>query len=639
MADLTLARLQKDYLGYVDYYAEQLEQQIGRRTVELAPAYHRLQEQAVKYYEKLEKKIAKASDAKRMSKRFQKQIQGQYLTQLLPDLELVEAMQQPYFTEVVAGTLRYGYYTSAYSLEMAARIPITVPLLNRAGVLGLIANPWISDKKTYSDRIRANTRLVATKTTATVKDVVVKKLSYNEAARKLAGQIDESYGNAVRLLRTEMTRANALGASFAAMENADILDGKYRDATFDKRTSPYCAADAVESRKNLYDLDYDTPANPGFPGHRIPNHPHCRCRWYFVLSTLGVRDYGKVARKNDTRNSFGDSYRTDADTYDDYAKERGLPSVAEMLEKDNPARYLRPGETVDSLNRQVVRRTFNGQTITAAKAPWDTVGVEKSAEMGIIANSIFTPAKTVKDATAWGQANLGIDYVDYAGFDVRVANDVNETLQKLRNQFPQVTDTKYVATSQTLCAQKYADDLERCITALREMGYDESYARKVAAARIKRKKVPGSTYAWSTDKSWGKYEGVTFNKKWASNYDDFLATLKNDVAKGWHPVGADTPASVLTHEFGHQVDNLLKAKNARSWVDPMFADYRKQVQAIVTTEGVTVRAAQGRLLSAYANESSAEFFAEAFAEWLHNPNPRPIARAVGEKLLETMKGL
>lgn len=66
-----------------------------------------------------------------------------------------------------------------------------------------------------------------------------------------------------------MTRANALGTSYALMENADIVEGKYRDATFDSKTSAYCAADADYSKQNPYDLDYDTPMNPGLPGRRI----------------------------------------------------------------------------------------------------------------------------------------------------------------------------------------------------------------------------------------------------------------------------------------------------------------------------------------------------------------------------------
>lgn len=402
MADVILERLQKDLNGYTDYYAEQLNTLVGNRVQELYPQYRRLQEKAVFYLEQLNREVERASDAKLVSKRFQQRIQEMYVTQILPDLELINASQQPFFTETLAGTLRYGYYTSAYNLERAANVVVNVPILNRAAVLGLIANPWLPDKNTYSDRIRANVQLVADKTTETVKDLVTKRLSYNEAARALKEQVGESYFNATRLIRTEMTRANALGANLAAIENADILDGKYRDATFDSRTSAYCAADADYSREHPYDLDYDTPSSPGVAGKRIPNHPHCRCRWYFILSTVGVTDHQKAGRKDDDPNSFGESYRTTATTYDEYAKERSLPSVKEMLEKDNPKRYLRPGETVESINKQVERRTFNGNTIIAAKAPWDTNSVVKSAESGILNTDTVPWNEKIKSRIAKG---------------------------------------------------------------------------------------------------------------------------------------------------------------------------------------------------------------------------------------------
>lgn len=35
-----------------------------------------------------------------------------------------------------------------------------------------------------------------------------------------------------------------------------------------------------------------------------------------------------------------------------------------MVNADNPKKYLRPGETLADLNRQVVRKRFNGQIIT-----------------------------------------------------------------------------------------------------------------------------------------------------------------------------------------------------------------------------------------------------------------------------------
>ena len=372
--DKTTARMTKDLYGYNDYFADELDALIGKRTTELAPLYRRLQKTAVDRLEELNKELETVPEAKRKSKRVQIKMQEQYVAQILPDLELALAAQDPYVTEVLHGTFEYGYYTQAYSLEQATQVAVNVPILNRAGVLGLIANDWVGDGHTYSDRIRASTALVATNAEKTIKNLVTKRLSYNEAANELKDAIDESYNNAIRIVRTEMTRANGLGASYAAMENADILDGKYRDAVRDKRTSGMCAVDADYSIKKPYPLDYDTPANPGVPGKRIPNHPNCRCNWRMVLSAIGIRNRSQLARKNDSKESYGERYYTEAKTYDAYAKERGLPSVKEMLEKDNPKRYLRPGETLESLNKKVKRVKVNGKTVTVSKAAWDKDG-------------------------------------------------------------------------------------------------------------------------------------------------------------------------------------------------------------------------------------------------------------------------
>lgn len=406
--DKTTARMTKDLYGYNDYFADELDALIGKRTTELGPLYRRLQKTAVDRLEELNKEIETIPEAKRKSKRVQAKMQEQYVAQILPDLELALAAQDPYVTEVLHGTFEYGYYTQAYSLEQATKVAVNVPILNRAGVLGLIANDWVGDGHTYSDRIRASTALVATNAEKTIKNLVAKRLSYNEAANELKDAIDESYDNAIRIVRTEMTRANGLGASYAAMENADILDGKYRDAVRDGRTSGMCAADADYSIKKPYPLDYDTPANPGVPGKRIPNHPNCRCSWRMVLSAIGIRNRSQLARKNDNKESYGERYYTEAKTYDAYAKERGLPSVKEMLEKDNPKRYLRPGETVESLNKKVKRVKVNGKTVTVSKAAWDKDGAY-SINVPNAANTVNTVvpiAKPVQSAIISNSADI-----------------------------------------------------------------------------------------------------------------------------------------------------------------------------------------------------------------------------------------
>lgn len=350
--------------AYIEYYGEQLEEMIGQRTVEMAPAYDELQRAAMAHLEQLAKEWDSElnADLKR-SRKYTKKIQEAFLTQLIPELQLLNAKLEPFATAVIAGTVFFGANTTAHLLEQAAKTPVTITNLTRSGVLGIIANPWLPDGRNYSDRIRANTALVATNAEKTIKNLVTKKLSYNEAARELSDKIGESYSNATRIVRTEMTRANALGSSYSMLDNADILDGKYRDAVYDSRTAAYCAADSDYSKKHPYDLDYDTPSNPGVPGKRIPNHPNCRCRWVPCIKALGAKERGKIARKNDSKTSWGENYYTEATSYDDYAKERGLPSVKDMVNHDDPKRYLRPGETVEDIYREVKRQDFGGHSI------------------------------------------------------------------------------------------------------------------------------------------------------------------------------------------------------------------------------------------------------------------------------------
>ena len=355
-----ISEAQKHYEEYVDYYTSLLDEYINDRILEIAPAYGQLQEIAVKYLEEVTHKYVDEMNPDFVPmRRWAKKVQEEYLTKIIPELNLLNAKLQPFSTSVICGTVFYGANTTAYILEQAAKCAVTVPNLTASGVLGIIANPWLPDGKTYSDRIRASVQLVAEQAEKTVKEVVTKKMQYSDGAKLLSKRIDEGYYNSSRIIRTEMTRANSLGASYSLMENADIVEGKYRDATFDSKTSAYCAADADYSKHHPYDIDYDTPMNPGLPGRRIPNHPHCRCRWVALLSALGIKKRQKAAL-----NSSGELYYTHADSYDAYAKEVGLPTVKDMVNADNPKRYLRPGETMADLQRQVQRKTFNGHIIS-----------------------------------------------------------------------------------------------------------------------------------------------------------------------------------------------------------------------------------------------------------------------------------
>ncbi len=345
----------------------------------LAPLFRRLRKKSTETLKAVDNAARKVPQAKRKSKRYIQQAQKTFTQAVKSDLKRAKVAQDLYTTKVLSNTVKYGYYTAAFELEKAVKTPVSVPRLNDKGIVGKLCVDWVGDGHTYSDRIRANTDLVAENAKSVIKDMLKKGGSYDDAATELSKRIDESYNNAIRIVRTEMTRANALGASYSAMENADMYEGKYRDATYDARSSAVCAADADYSQKHLYPLDYDTPENPGKPGHRIPNHPNCRCGWRFVPKGDSIGSSGKFARKNDSKDSYGENYYTNAQSYDEYAKERGLPSVYEMLEKDNPKRYLRPGESTVALEKEL--KTLKSG---AKNTPLFELDLDNSGKSGII---------------------------------------------------------------------------------------------------------------------------------------------------------------------------------------------------------------------------------------------------------------
>jgi len=132
--------------------------------------------------------------------------------------------------------------------------------------------------------------------------------------------------------------------------------------------------------------------------------------------------------------------------------------------------------------------------------------------------------------------------------------------------------------------------------------------------------LPETNLARSTDYTHRQYKGVhgiSVNEKfWGKQWSDLDRTLEMNVAVKYHPVGCDTAKSIIDHEVGHQVDDLYKLdKNSDilKWWDEMNAG----------KYGATVTDA----LSIYAKDKGlTEAIAEAWAEGLNNPNPRPAAK-------------
>jgi len=384
MADIldarVYARRQKDLDGYVERYQDILDRRQVKYAQEIRPIWERTAQRLDVLIKKLYKEYSdgqgKLSPEKLQTKKYEISRLAMLRREVAALLTDAEDPLQKKLHRNLAYQYAHSYYFTAFGMEQAAQVDVRIPLLTENYVMGVLANPWLPDGATYSDRLRANTVYLAEKMYNSVGRAMVEGWSVNETARHIQRTAQEGYYNAVRLARTELTRAASQGATQAMLQNADILDGKRWNAALDSRTAP---KDARNDGK-LYPLEYDTPEMPGVPGERIPNHPNCRCKYSPVLSALGVNKRERIARgEGDNTENFGERTYTKARTYKEYAKERGLPDLDERLANDDPRRYLRRGEKLDDYRDGLI-----GQKPVDPQLP-----------------PTPEPVKTITAATAW----------------------------------------------------------------------------------------------------------------------------------------------------------------------------------------------------------------------------------------------
>ena len=121
---------------------------------------------------------------------------------------------------------------------------------------------------------------------------------------------------------------------------------------------------------------------------------------------------------------------------------------------------------------------------------------------------------------------------------------------------------------------------------------------------------------------------IAFNE---NKFDD--ADLQHQVDIKWHPEGCGTKKATMDHEFGHAVWYKLGLnKNGTPNVNGNDWAGRSPLQQYIAKEMMWGKDHIKNNLSEYAATNSSEFFAEAYSEYLNNPNPRPVAKKVGELL-------
>jgi phage putative head morphogenesis protein, SPP1 gp7 family len=132
---------------------------------------------------------------------------------------------------------------------------------------------------------------------------------------------------------------------------------------------------------------------------------------------------------------------------------------------------------------------------------------------------------------------------------------------------------------------------------------------------------------------------IGLNGYYHSNITMFQEYVDKTIEKGWSVANA-TIHETFVHEFGHHVSHSMRwiSKDPyweKKFIDECISDF-KLVEPDYT---FNTYVKMGDYVSQYAATSESELFAESFAEYFGNENPRTFAKIFGEKLDKILKGV
>lgn len=225
----------------------------------------------------------------------------------------------------------------------------------------------------------------------------------------------------------------------------------------------------------------------------------------------------------------------------------------------------------------------------------------------------FTPAKTSKEAASFAVSNNLADHANYGAIDVEVANTINDVLQTTLTKFPALRNAqRFVGSAQEHNKNRRDIMVNQLLPDALSKGWSDDEISNYIK-RQKARKVSSSVRAMSSD------YGVSVNEFFGSNPAKFLESKQRSVERKWNPVGCGSIKATIDHEYGHQLDDLLDLSSS-----VQFLSIRRNYSKAQVIEG----------LSEYASTKHCEYIAEAWAEYVNNPNPRPMSVEIG-KLIES----
>ena len=378
-------------------------------------------------------------------------------------------------------------------------------------------------------------------------------------------------------------------------QDGDDYDLQYRTAGDDRVREEHAALDGITL----------PPSDPFWNSYLPPNGWNCRC------TTVQVRK-GKYPQSDPEE-----------------AAARGAACTArpkQQIFRFNPGKQQKifppkhPYYKVDEDMKKAI-----GKTIAAKPEDHTTKNIPEKYQL---------KAKTVADAEVEIAKNLGVTS-NFKGFTKKDLPQIQDLYHCVAEHFDKHPDLKqkihFVGSMQGR-REIYEGHLYEYFKNQHPTA-GEDYWKKKAKDWAKRMKISSGTYAVSSRGSqYDDLNGVSFNAMFRG--EKLKKSLDNDVKNKWHPEKCNTVKAVFDHELGHKMDEALGLRTDSEFLK-IFNEAEKQGKDYIKDN-----------LSEYAYKQSyksgnydpkAEFIAEAWSEYLNNPQPRDIAKAVGELIVKKSK--
>lgn len=482
----------------------------------------------------------------------------------------------------------------------------TITNISSRTVEQLIAGNYYKDGKTLNKRIWGYTERNYSQIDKIIKSNIAKGANVKELAKDLNGFVRPSAKTTASINRLGLDSSICYQAQRLA--RTSITHAQTEVKIQNAKNNPFCKGlrwclSSSHERQDICD-DYEGKV---FEPDDVPlQHPNCMCYFEDVLEDMD----NAIDRIN---------------RWAEGAEDTKLDKWCEGFDK------TKEEETKTSKQPKVNGKdgTINIKIPKTSNKKADT-NVGKS---DIINRKVaFNPAHTIAEAEKFAKETLGIVNSNYKGCDVTTANEWNRGLLDSFNRFPALKNNFGFAGE---CHERnkqlrpvlkeYFFNKAKSINSKTDIRILDEIAEKQTKTFMRRMAVSKNTYAqsWSpTQKEFKGLIGVTVNKDYGKNSKMFIEALSKDVKNKYHPIGCDSIRSVLDHEIGHQLDSLLNVSNQKNIQELFKSKSKKQLTKEISEYS-------------WNNDNSnkyGEFIAEGWAEYCNNPNPRHIAKEIGETI-------